>query len=875
MSLEIGSRFGYYEITARLGAGGMGEVFRATDSNLRREVAIKVLSDPFTGDAERLARFEREAHLLASLNHPSIASIYGLEKSGDVRCLVLELVEGETLSGRLERGPLPADEALRIALHTADALEAAHEKGIIHRDLKPANIKVTPAGAVKVLDFGLAKVLEADAAGGSPDMSLSPTLTTAATRAGVIMGTAAYMSPEQAKGRPVDRRADSWAFGVVLFEMLTGAALHRGETVSDTLASVLKVDPPWDSLPVDLPAGVRRLLRRCLERDPRRRLRDIGEARIALDDLISGRALEVEPEGKAATAPDRRGRRVLLAVAAALVAAAVAAWATLSFRPPAEPVLRKFAVPAQELSGRNFAISPDGTSIAYASGDRLWIRRLDKLEPREISGAEDPVHPFWSPDSAWVGYFSGNRIMKVAIAGGEAIKVSDLPGALVRGAGASWSEDGRIVFAYGGGAVYEVPARGGDVKTVVEADASLDEDHLHEPCHLPGGSGLLFAVHRKQNLGTDTLAVVSGNVRRILVQQEGQEIWHPVYSSTGHILYRRRPANAGIWALPFDVSTLEATGEPFPVVPNGTFPSVSANGILTYAYGGDLGLQQLVWVSRKGEVEGTIGQPQPGLVFPSLSPDGTRVAVTAHENENWDVWIHDVTRATKTRLTFGTGGEWSPSWSPSGDRVAYSANDVLETRSADGTGEGTRLTDGQDAGFTPDGKTVVYEKGGDETGDDLWRVPADGSGEPAVFLKTEADEWAPRVSPDGGYLAYASEESGRTEVYVKRFPGGDGKWQVSVEGGNFPIWSRAGDELIYRQDDLLMAVPVETKPVFKLGTPVRLFEARESRLSLRPRGYDVSPDGQRFIGVQNLEQKADEASIIVVLNWFEEFKSQE
>ena len=869
MSLEPGSRIGPYEVLSPLGAGGMGEVYRANDSRLRRAVAIKVLPDEVARDPERLARFEREAHVLASLNHPNIASIYGIEESDGVRCLVLELIEGQTLGLRMDAGAMAADEAVRIAAQMAEGLEAAHEKGIVHRDLKPANVMITPEGVVKVLDFGLAKALEGDPSSASANLSLSPTMTMAATRAGVILGTAAYMSPEQAKGKPVDRRSDIWAFGVIFFEMLSGTKMFGGETVSDMLAGVLRADVEWDKVPTGTPPAVRRLLRRCLERDPRLRLRDIGEARIVLADVMNGRA-EAEPAAVPVVA--RAGYSPLLVTLLAVGLAAVAAIAAWSLKNVPEPPMRKFHVIASELAGGpSFTISPDGQSIVYVGKNHLWVRRLDKLEAREVPGTEGATAPFWSPDSQWIGYLSENKVRKVAVAGGESSILSSLPDSVSRGLGASWGADGGIVFSTGSSPLYEIPSRGGDAREILAPDEKLGDDHFHEPSWLPQGRGILFTVHRRDT-GTDTLALVAGGVRKVLLRLQGQEIWHPAYSATGHILFRRQPENEGIWALPFSLSKLEATGEPFLVLPGGNTPSVSDDGTLICTLGSSSGMMQLVQVDRKGDGQAAIGQPQPDIVFVSVSPEGGRVAVQSHESENWDIWVHDVARATKTRMTFEPDREYQPNWSPDGQRIVYVRNSTIMIRAADGTGQPETLTQGENPAFSPDGKQLVYEKRDPGTGSDIWTHPLVNGGAPAAFLSTKALEFQPRISPDGRHVVYVSNESGSPEVYLTRFPSGGGKWQVSVNHGLYPIWSRSGDEIYYRNEDTLMAVTVKTDPSPMLGTPQILFQAGEKGLIVRQRAFDITPDGRHFITVKQLEKETGRDQIVVVTNWFSEFE---
>jgi serine/threonine-protein kinase len=873
LPIEAGQTLLHYRLVEKIGEGGMGVVWKAVDTTLDREAAIKVLPDIFAGEHERMARFQREAKVLASLNHPNIAAVYGFHEADGVRFLAMEFVDGENLAQRLERGALPLEEGLEIARSMARALEAAHEQGVVHRDLKPANVVVTGDGEVKILDFGLAKALDTSAESGTVSPTMSPTLTSAGTAAGVILGTAAYMSPEQAKGKTADRRADIWAFGVTVHEMLSGSQLFRGESVSETLAAVLLTEPSMEALPRETPARLRRLLERCLTKDPRQRLRDIGEARIALGDLAAG---ETEDELHAAVVQPviRKGIGILPAAAGLVLAGALAAAAVWWLKPAPPEALTKFELPIERLdNGPSYALSADGRSIAYAEANQLWIRRLDKLEPREIPGTTGATIPFWSPDGAWVGYAADSRLWKVAVSGGESVLISELPNRIVRGAGASWGDDGNIVFSYGGGPLYEVPARGGDVHLLLEANNEAGEDHFHEPSHLPGGRGILYTVHRGANKGIDTLSVLADGASRPVLQLEAQSLWKPVYSPTGHILFARFPTNAGVWALPFSLDTLEATGEPFLIVPDGDSPSVSSNGTLISRIGGGSTMEQLVWLNREGEIEGTIGQPQPDILFASLSPDGKRVAVTAHEGDNWDVWIHDVDRATKTRLTFDDDADWNPIWSPDGRSIAHSRGGNVFVRQADGTGPEQDLGKGEAISFSGDGAQVVFAADDDNGHGDIWHRTIAADGEAELFLASEADEWAPRLSPDGRYIAYESDESGQDEIYLMRFPNGEGKWQVSVDGGKWPLWTRAGQELIYRDGNVLMSVAVRTEPSVELGTPQQLFSGDEARVTLAPRRFDVTADGQRIVAVQSVDRQAEDRNgLMVALNWFAEFR---
>ncbi len=651
MSLEPGSTLGHYRLTEQIGQGGMGVVWKAVDTTLDREVAIKVLPELMSADPERLARFEREAKLLASLNHPGIATIHGFHEAGGVRFLAMELVAGGDLAHRLEQGALPVDEALAIAAQVAEALEAAHEQGVVHRDLKPANIQITPEGRAKVLDFGLAKAFEPDAS--AVTGSMSPTLTTPATRAGVILGTAAYMSPEQAKGKHVDRRADIWAFGCVLYEMLVGRRPFGGEGVSEILAAIIMAPVDLEPVPQGTPASIRRLLKRCLEKDPKRRLRDIGEARFVIEETLSGApdaaGVGLEGAATAGAAATRRGAGWPVLAVVAILAAAAAAAVVWSLSPkPAVPPLRRFELPTSGahrsgVQGRLVAIAPDGSRVAYVEKNAIKVRVLDRLEAKEIPVAGEPGFIFWSPDSAWIAWYAGGKIWKAQAGGGESVAIADAPGAFTGGSGGTWGPDGMITLARGDDGLYQIPARGGDSKTILTADTETESD-FHDPEALPDGSGVLFVVHVKAGR-PDTLALLSGGEHKTLLRIEGQDIWHPVYSPTGHILYRRQPTNPGIWALPFSLSRHEVTGEPFLVAPDGDLPSVSSDGTLVHVRGVATRRTRIVWLGRDGKELGTIGQPEEQWPFPSLSPDGRMVAISASENEEHE--IRDPRRRTR------------------------------------------------------------------------------------------------------------------------------------------------------------------------------------------------------------------------------------
>ena len=652
----IGKTLGHYEITDKLGQGGMGSVWLAQDAKLGRQVAIKTLPEEFAKDEERLARFEREAKLLASLNHPNIATIHGLEEDIGTRFLVLELVEGDTLADRLKRGAIPVEESLKLALQIAEALEAAHEKGVIHRDLKPANIKVTPDGKVKVLDFGLAKAFVGD--GSDVNLSQSPTLSMAATQQGVILGTAAYMSPEQASGQEADKRADVWAFGAVLFEMLTGQGVFSGHTVSHVLASVLKTDPALETLPPETPAMIRRLLRRCLEKDPKDRLHDIADARLDIKEAQGGAPIEaVTPSGTSWSLP-----LIASGMAFGIVVAAIAVW---GFQPGSpDPLVRKTLLPvAGPLTQFDEPeVSPDGLKVAYTRNGRLWIQHLNQLEPLEVSDSYGASYPFWSPFSDLVGYYSLGVLKSVSAEGGPSTDIAPVPGEFGWG---TWSPDGTIVFATTESGLSRVSDQGGEPQLLIEPNPG--ELSVRDPRYLPDGQSLLFIVGRPD--GTRELFVQSGERRTSLIS--GLDIRHAVYSPTGHILYGLRWQD-GIWAVPFSDSTMTRTGDRFLVDENGRYPSVSSEGTLVYTLVDET--EQLVWVNRNGEVVGTIGQPQSAMWEPALSPDGGRVAVQGQETGSVDIWIHNVDRGSKTPFVFGPGFHDEPAWSPSGDQIVFTSS---------------------------------------------------------------------------------------------------------------------------------------------------------------------------------------------------------
>jgi serine/threonine-protein kinase len=869
----IGETLAHYRVTAAIGAGGMGEVYRATDTKLGREVAIKVLPAVLASDPERLARFEREARVLASLNHPGIAHLYGFESATladgtTAHVLVMELVEGEDLAERLKRGKVPVDEAVAIAKQVAEALEEAHEKGIVHRDLKPANVKLTPDGKVKVLDFGLAKAWSGEGPGAtsSADLSQSPTLAATGTAAGIILGTAAYMSPEQARGKAVDKRVDIWAFSVLVFEMLTGRRLFEGETVSDTLAAVLRQDVDWAALPGATPPRVQRLLRRCLERDPRTRLRDIGEARVALD-----RADAPEPHGHARTAaPGPRLRALPWAVAAALaVVAAVAAWrARGTESPPAEPVrlavelTDDLAVRAADRSmGTTVVLSPAGDRLAFvAAGDAapIYWRRLDSLTASPVAGTEGGSGPFFSPTGESIAFFANGQLKTVALSGGAVTTLAEAPDHR----GGAWLEDGTIVFAPRVESTLErVPAGGGTPAPATTLDAGTGERTHRWPDALPAGRGLLYTAHGKTGNYEEASLVVEGpggSPRHVLVKGGT----HGRYLPSGHVVYWH---DQTLYAAPFDLDRLALAGVPAPVVQGVAGTAVNGTAQFSVARSGLLAYQPtaaspslLGWLDRSGRsrpLRGRAGS-YAGL---RLSPEGDRAALVIEDGGRSDIWVLDLARDTLSRLTFGPDNDVAPSWAPDGRRIAYASwcDDVgalnLFWRRADGAGEPERLTTSPNrqwpGSWHPGGRFLAFTEARPAATYDLMVLPLEGDetsglrpGAPRVFLSTPFQEQDPEFSPDGRWLAYSSNESGRWEVYVRPFPGPGGRWQISSGSGTTPRWSRAKPELLYQSGRQVMAVSYTVVDgSFRAARPRPWVELPAGTVD-----FDPHPDGERL-----------------------------
>jgi eukaryotic-like serine/threonine-protein kinase len=900
MALTPGTRLGPYEVVGPLGAGGMGEVYRARDSRLGRDVAIKSLPALTATDREFTTRFEREARILASLNHPHIGALYGLEESDGSRFLILELVDGGTIAERLVDGPLPVREALTIARQIADALDGAHEKGIVHRDLKPANIALTSAGQVKVLDFGLAKASEPDAG--------ASTRALAATREGVVLGTAAYMSPEQARGGSIDKRSDIWSFGCVLYELLAGRHPFPGRTISDTIAAIIGVEPDWTAIPSETPARVRWLLRRCLEKDPRRRLHDIADARIELEEALA------EPIGSGAVdaagatqsdgrAPTRERAAWIIAALCAIVALALVAARSLqrgtSTQQPAAFIASVVLPDGLRMSLANpsgrFALSPDGRRLAVVASDAtgrsmLWVRPLDAQVAQPLAGTEGASFPFWSPDSRFIAFLASGKLNKVDSAGGVPATLCDA----TLGATGAWSRDDVILFTPRGSApLHRVSASGGQPSQVTTLDAAAGDAQHWYPSFLPDGRHYVYFVVGSKARGlTDPRAIYLGSLDpgeppRLLVEGGSNARY-----ANGHLVYLR---NGTLVAHRFDPDRLQLAGEPAPLVEHvqiagagttgvaGAF-SVSDAGVLVYQTGFML-RSQLAWFDRTGKELGKLGDTW-DYADVSLSPDGTRAAVSVLDPAfgTRDLWIYDIARGHRERLTFDPGDDFAPQWSrPDFARIFFSSRRQgsihLYEKSARGGAESERILFQDELGkfashVSPDGRHLVYIGGGGIIArSDLWMLPLTGDRKAFPFLDTAFVESHGQFSPDGRWLAYSSNESGQFEVYIRPFPGPGETWQVSIAGGGWPRWGRAGELLYLTPDNKLIAVPVATNDGrIVIGAAQPLFTARprpQSRLDAYQ--YALSPDAQRILVNTNVEEPAG-SPITVMVNWPEMLK---
>jgi Tol biopolymer transport system component len=881
MTLSTGARLGAYEVLGPLGAGGMGEVYKAKDTRVERTVALKVLPAEFFEDKESIARFEREARLLAALNHPNIAHLYSFEEtpaSADAparHLLIMELADGQTLMERLLSGPLPPEQLLKIAIEIAGALDAAHHAGIIHRDLKPGNVMLTKSG-VKLLDFGLAKTAAAPVKSSSSATSLPTEMPRSLTQQGTILGTFQYMAPEQLEGKESDARSDIFSFGTVIYEMATGRKAFEGKSHAALISAILKDEPaPVSSIAPMTPPALDRVVKTCLAKDPEDRFQTAHDIKLQLQWIAEGGSQVGLP---APVAHRRKSRERLawgLAAAAALAAAILGAGFVR--RAPARPHLVRFDIanPAGITAIDAPRISPDGRHLAFNATDlsgktRVWVRALNALVAQPLAGTEGTTRPFWSPDSRFLGFFAEGKLKKVEVSGGPAQKICDAPS----GADGSWSSEGVILFdGRSTDPIHRVSAAGGTPVVAVKPEASRKETTVGWPEFLPDGRHFLYmATGEKPEDNTYRIGSLDSGESKLLAPAQTLV----TYAPPGYLLFVR---DKTLVAQPFDAKALKTTGEPIPLAEHvGTDAvglarfSVAGDGTLVYRTGesGD----RFLWVDRSGKEGETVGDPGE-YHNPSLSPGGDRLAFNLADPRSGktDIWVRDLKRGVSSRLTFGAGGAFAPLWSPDGRLIAFRQGQDLFEKAADGQGEEKLLFKSDEAktacDWTRDGRYIAFQSRGKETNWDIWVLPTFGDHKPIAFLKTQFAEVLPVFSPDGRYLAYQSNESGRNEVYVQSFPGPGGKWQISTSGGVEPRWRADGKELYYRApDQMLMAVEVQAGSVFAAGVPQPLFLGRFDVATVRNR-YLPTADGRRFLTVAPLGRDAMTPTT-VVLNWHAE-----
>lgn len=877
MAITVGKKLGAYEVVSLLGKGGMGEVYKGLDTRLNRFVAIKVLPEHVSNNMELKQRFEREAQTLASLSHPHICPVFDVGRQDNVDYIVMEFLEGQTLAQRLDKGVPPLNQALKIGVEIADALDKAHRHGITHRDLKPSNIMLTKSG-VKLLDFGLAKL--------RPVENVS-TISTAPTNAdvtaqGTILGTLQYMSPEQLEGGDADARTDIFTFGSVLYEMVTGRKAFQGKSQMSVIGAILKdTPPPPSALQPVAPAALDRVIARCLEKDPENRWQSARDLCHELKWLANATQ---DPAAKSDRIVGRRQLKLVWALAAIAVGIALVGVtaAYLTRRGELQPdAIKKFAIvapPDVELIVdylQTIDFSRDAKQLVFvgrrAGIIQLYRRLIDQFETVPIPGTEGGSQPFFSPDGQWIGFFAGGKLKKIAVTGGTPVPLCDV----TELHGASWGIDDAIIFSQAGSALLRVSSAGGTPQPVTKLDPNQGETEHHLPEILPGGQALLFTA--SQGYLQPKIAVYSVKTRQHRILLDGLK---PRFVRPGHIVFSR--VGGSLWAVPFDPDRLELMGPAVPLVEGvrseyGVWPyfTIGSDGTLVYVPGSPL--KQLVWVDRKGSVQ-PLGFPARPYESPRLSPDAKRVATTVRE-ENHDVWIYDLDRGTATRVTNAPGEDETPVWIPTGNGLVFAgdrpgASTLLATTllgsSAEeallGTAGGHRHADS----ISADGRLLAFTEISRGTGADIWIMPIREDHKPQPFLQTPFNEWGTKFSPDGRWITYVSDESGRNEVYVQPYPGRDAKWQISTEGGAEPVWSRNGRELFYRNVTRMMVAEIATQPTFSGSKPSVLFEGRYENLSWEP-NYDISPDGQRFLMLKSLDN-ASPNQINVVLNWLEELK---
>jgi Tol biopolymer transport system component len=868
--LTPGTRIGAFEILSALGAGGMGEVYRARDTRLHRDVALKVLPADVAGDAERLSRFEREARTLATLNHPHIAQVYGVEHGADdaLGALVMELVEGDDLSARIGRGPLTVEATLAIARQIADALDAAHAAGIVHRDLKPANIKVRDDETVKVLDFGLAKAGATPSGGVLAGATLLQTITSpAVTQSGVILGTAAYMSPEQARGKAVDKRTDIWAFGCVVYEMLTGTPAFDGDTATDVLGAIVKTEPRWDALPPETPSALTRLLKRCLQKDAAKRLRDIGDARAEIEDIAQAPAA-VATSPPALVARRTRPLSVVawIATGIAIGVAAIAIAMTLARRPAAAAPVQKLSI---AVGGhglvREPSISPDGTKVVFVAPAkaRLSVRALDQWAPRELEGTEGAVRPFWSPDSQWIGYFRNEQLMKVPADGGPVVRVATLPAVQVplRISSGAWTDDGYITISNGTGGLMRVPAGGGELT----AHPVQPAENLVIMDVRPLPSGALLARLRGIDDRNSIVVITNETMRSIYA---GGEVRRPTYAPPGYVVFAGPSESRTMWALPVDPATMSANRDAF-VIGAGGEPSIDNDGTLAFVPIADVP-RDLAWFDLDGRVGPGLAEPRQWIEGVAVSPDGHRVLASASDG----IWAYDAETGARSRVTRGSY-DITPQWVDANTIVFVRSENlepvlVLKDLRASGT-ERVLARRARFPRVTADGRRIVFNLQ-DASRPSGWMVAwIDLDSPDAIGRLPDLHFGArfPSVSPDGTLVAYVSSEVGRDEIYLTRLPSGEGKWQISTSGGGWTLFHPSGTSIVYRTpDNVMMSVPVTNGEEVKVGLPRKLFDWGGAWAPF----YDFARDGKRGITALPLENAPPLASISIVENWWREFR---
>jgi eukaryotic-like serine/threonine-protein kinase len=876
MPLTSGTKFGPYEIVSPIGAGGMGEVYRARDTRLDRTVAIKVLNSQLIISAELKARFEREAKVISQLQHPNICVLFDIGSENGTDFLVMEFLEGESLSEKLKRGPLPNDELLKTAIEIADALEKAHRAGIIHRDLKPGNVMLTKSGA-KLLDFGLAKTMTAavTSGGGSSASVFAAAVTMSSpasplSTAGAILGTVQYMAPEQIQGLEADARSDIFAFGLLLYEMATAKRAFQGKTQSSVVGQILALDPaPISSIQPMSPPALSRLVSTCLEKDPDERFQTIHDVKLRLVEITEA------PAVSAVTPPRRNRERASWAIAALLGLIAIAA--TIGFiqrAPKPEQPMRLSAELGADVAlyadfGANAVLSPDGTRLVFVAAGadkvrRLYIRSLDQMQAAILSGTDNPRDPFFSPDGEWIAFFTVGKLKKVSVQGGAVVTLCDA----ASDRGGSWSDDGSIVFAAGNReGLSKVSSAGGTPEPLTKLDQQAGEVTHRWPQVLPGSKGVIFTHHNSGSQFDDAeIAVYSADSRKVKTILHGGS--YPRYLPSGHVAYVH---NGTLFAVPFDAKHLEVTGQPVPLVegvasnPNhgGAQFSFSDSGTFVYVAGSAVSQDVSIhWMDAAGKF--TPLRETPGdYDDPAISPDGKRLAMDITSGNRTDIWVYAWERDTLTRLTFKGDANFNPVWTPDGQRIVYESGEKgavgnLWWIRADGGGDAQRLTESKNSqipwSWSPDGKILAFHQNNPGTGWDILTMSVEGSekngwmpGEPKPFLNTTATEVDPAFSPDGRWIAYMSIESAATEVYVRPFPGPGGKWQISTGGGLFPEWSRNGKELFYRTpEQKIMVVSYNTSGDSFFADKPRLWSPGQ----FTPRGtslnYALHPDGKRF-----------------------------